>query len=153
MVRRHGHSGRRWRLDYLLAHLALFTFGKVSNLSPPSQSRASRSSPCAAGRVDERPVAERLHCRQSVLVAGGCREPRSRRTSRAKLFANGGGATADDLDVSRKRAGQSKGRPMDSEGELRSAMTTVSLCRSCKYACSFIRTVSLSEPSSLHIVS
>ncbi len=42
MVRRHAHSGRCWRPDYLLAHLACSISARSSNLSPLSS--AARSS-------------------------------------------------------------------------------------------------------------
>jgi hypothetical protein len=57
MARRHAHSGRRWRLDYLLAHLAC----SISARSRTYRRRRGAERARAAGRVEERPVAERLH--------------------------------------------------------------------------------------------
>jgi hypothetical protein len=36
MVRRYARSGRRWRRDYLLAHLTCLIFGKVIETSTPA---------------------------------------------------------------------------------------------------------------------
>jgi hypothetical protein len=39
MVRRHARSGRRWRRDYLLAHLTCSIFGKVIETSTSANHR------------------------------------------------------------------------------------------------------------------